>query len=181
MAMKPVTERDFRMPEFKDANPEDYELRDDGTIARKDRWEMAVRSIGTALGIGAREKWEISDVVDRFRKMLGSRYLNGAFSVGANKIAEERGRQVVAEGWTVEHDDDHCAGELSAAADCYLLAAKRRFEGLKVSTTPPTSWPWSIEWWKPSPDPVRNLVKAGALIAAEIDREERWRQRQVQP
>lgn len=31
-------------------------------------------------------------------------------------------------------------------------------------------WPFDAEWWKPSNDPVRNLVKAGALIAAEIDR-----------
>jgi hypothetical protein len=33
------------------------------------------------------------------------------------------------------------------------------------------AWPWDGEWWKPNyNDPVRNLVKAGALIAAEIDR-----------
>jgi len=31
--------------------------------------------------------------------------------------------------------------------------------------------PFDEEWWKPSPDdPVWQLVKAGALIAAEIDR-----------
>lgn len=34
----------------------------------------------------------------------------------------------------------------------------------------PDAWPWDPSWWKPSPDPIRNLVKAGALIAAEIDR-----------
>jgi hypothetical protein len=34
-------------------------------------------------------------------------------------------------------------------------------------------WPWDPSWWKPSPDPIRNLVKAGALIAAEIDRLQR--------
>lgn len=31
-------------------------------------------------------------------------------------------------------------------------------------------WPWESKWWKPSNDPIKNLVKAGALIAAEIDR-----------
>lgn len=31
-------------------------------------------------------------------------------------------------------------------------------------------WPWAAKWFKPSDDPIRNLVKAGALIAAEIDR-----------
>ncbi len=36
-----------------------------------------------------------------------------------------------------------------------------------------TSWPWDEEWWKPDNDAVRNLAKAGALIAAEIDRLQR--------
>jgi hypothetical protein len=38
--------------------------------------------------------------------------------------------------------------------------------------TPPRDWPdnWSEDWFKASVDPIRNLVKAGALIAAEIDR-----------
>lgn len=31
-------------------------------------------------------------------------------------------------------------------------------------------WPWATDWWKPSDDPITNLVRAGALIAAEIDR-----------
>jgi hypothetical protein len=31
-------------------------------------------------------------------------------------------------------------------------------------------FPWDYKWWKPSKDPIKNLVKAGALIAAEIDR-----------
>lgn len=53
-----VTERDFRMPEFWDAKPEDYERREDGRIVRKDRWETTVRAIATAIGVGAREGFE---------------------------------------------------------------------------------------------------------------------------
>lgn len=35
-------------------------------------------------------------------------------------------------------------------------------------------WPFSQEWWKPTPDDrIRELAKAGALIAAEIDRLQR--------
>lgn len=34
----------------------------------------------------------------------------------------------------------------------------------------PDQWPWSADWWKPSEDEFRNLEKAGALIAAEVDR-----------
>ncbi|MNY70647.1 hypothetical protein D3C86_2088230 [compost metagenome] len=35
------------------------------------------------------------------------------------------------------------------------------------------NWPWSEDWWKPSPEPRRNLVKAGALILADIERLDR--------
>lgn len=38
---------------------------------------------------------------------------------------------------------------------------------------PLEGWPWRDEDWKPSNDRVANLVKAGALIAAEIDRLQR--------
>lgn len=34
----------------------------------------------------------------------------------------------------------------------------------------PAAWPWMQSAFKPSADPIRNLEKAGALIAAEIDR-----------
>jgi hypothetical protein len=36
------------------------------------------------------------------------------------------------------------------------------------------AWPWDKGWWKPTPDNrIRELEKAGALIAAEIDRLQR--------
>lgn len=90
---------------------------------------------------------------------------------GADLIAAERQRQISGEGWTPEHDDRHDDFELSAAARCYVQAAWRG----KPRRRPPADWPWEDEWWKPSDDPVRNLVKAGALIAAEIDRLQRDR------
>jgi hypothetical protein len=37
----------------------------------------------------------------------------------------------------------------------------------------PPGWPWGTSWFKPSGDDIRDLVKAGALIAAEIDRLQR--------
>lgn len=36
----------------------------------------------------------------------------------------------------------------------------------------PEGWPWDDVWWKPK-DPRTNLVKAGALILAEIERMDR--------
>jgi hypothetical protein len=87
---------------------------------------------------------------------------------GTELIEEERARQISQEGWTPEHDATHNFGELRRAAAAYALAAKAGQDALI-----PVSWPWSQRWWKPSDDPVRNLVKAGALIAAEIDRLQR--------
>jgi hypothetical protein len=92
---------------------------------------------------------------------------------GVNLIATERKRQVEAEGWTAAHDDSfHKTGELASAAGCYvdLAAYQASNTGYAPDTRKPMGWPWSKEWWKPSVDPIRNLVKAGALIVAEIDR-----------
>ena len=97
---------------------------------------------------------------------------------GVSLIAAERLRQVNAEGWTPEHDDEHDDGELAQAAACY---AKRDtvsddpapWDVIGGGATPP-SWPWGWASYKPTPDDrIRELVKAGALIAAEIDRLQR--------
>lgn len=88
---------------------------------------------------------------------------------GAELIAEERARQVAKEGWDAKHDDEHCNGELAAAAACYAInAANGKMAGYQDSQPPPW-WPWDDEWWKPK-DRKRDLVRAGALIAAELDR-----------
>ena len=95
---------------------------------------------------------------------------------GAEKILAERQRQLSEEGWTEEHDDTHQRAQLNMAAHCYGDLAWRQEKGLETELNPPPiDWPWGKEWWKPSDDPVRNLEKAGALIAAEIDRIERKR------
>jgi hypothetical protein len=90
-------------------------------------------------------------------------------------IAAERQRQIEAEGWTPEHDDDHSDGELLLAAGSYAsYALGLEYHGRNFDDALwRVRWPWSIDWWKPSDDPIRNLVKAGALIAAEIDRLQR--------
>lgn len=94
---------------------------------------------------------------------------------GASLIAAERARQIEIEGWSPEHDDQHKHGELAEAAGSYCdLAAYQS----AVPSTPnnygrPLGWPFESHWWKPSEDPIRNLVKAGALLAAEIDRLQR--------
>jgi hypothetical protein len=79
---------------------------------------------------------------------------------GIERIAAERKRQIEVEGWTVGHDAEHRHGELAQAGAVYALGHfSERY------------WPWDLQWWKPTPDNrIRELEKAGALIAAEIDR-----------
>jgi len=105
-------------------------------------------------------------------------------TTGTQLIAAERARQVSVEGWAPEHDDGHASGELLTAARCYLRPRAERLDHAVVKETPgvgvgvvavPDDWPFEPEAWKPErgSDRVRELVKAGALIAAEIDRLER--------
>jgi hypothetical protein len=95
---------------------------------------------------------------------------------GVDLIRAERIRGIVEEGWTHEHDDTHSLGQLGQAGACYaetaaVLVAEGGFE--IPSCYVHKNWPFERKWFKPSGDPILNLVKAGALIAAEIDRLQR--------
>lgn len=83
---------------------------------------------------------------------------------GAERIAAERQRQIDSEGYTPEHDASHTDGELYDAAMAYIYATRGYPDGGAMF------WPWDKESFKPSGDQLHNLVRAGALIAAEIDR-----------
>ena len=84
----------------------------------------------------------------------------------------ERKRQIEVEGWTLDHDDQHPAGSLARAALCYAFAASRTHYSIRF--VPPRFWPesWHFRWWKPK-NPRRDLVRAAALIIAEIERIDR--------
>lgn len=96
---------------------------------------------------------------------------------GLGLICTERYRQLQAEGFDAAHDDAHDKGELSLAAACYAAKASTDAAGYPTLAAPPFSWPFEAEAWKPG-DPIRSLEKAGALIAAELDR---LRRRQPKP
>lgn len=94
---------------------------------------------------------------------------------GAELIAAERKRQVEVEDWKPEHDDSHTTGELALAAAVYAMPREDRNKYILNATVAEVFWPWGLEWFKPanSKNPkarIRELVKAGALLAAEIDR-----------
>lgn len=90
------------------------------------------------------------------------------YTPAINDVLSERERQQQVEGWTPEHDDHHAFGELALAAACYAVNGSSFREG----ASPPTWWPWSAEWWKPK-DARRDLVRAAALLIAEIERLDR--------
>lgn len=89
----------------------------------------------------------------------------GVNGPGANVINRERFRQIKEEGYNFDHDDDFKFNELIDAATSYLLAC----DGYVKFAEAEENWPWDLKHFKPK-DTWSNLVKAGALIAAELDR-----------
>jgi len=113
---------------------------------------------------------------------------------GAELIAIERQRQIEQEGFTPSYDSQHIDGELAYAAICYAepqhklvrmtpeMAEDRLITAPSIALPhgpdgagtyyqmPEHFWPFDLSMWKPGTDRVRQLVKAGAMIAAEIDR-----------
>lgn len=89
----------------------------------------------------------------------------------SNDVLAERRRQVEVEGWTPKHDDTHGKGELLLAAKAYFAHATDRALCLRNGDYAgiPFGWPWDKKWWKPK-TPRHDLVRAGALALAEIER-----------
>lgn len=92
---------------------------------------------------------------------------------GIELMADERKRQIHFEGFDKSHDIKHGEGELALAAAVYAIPAHDRHKG-PLSVTK-VYWPFGIHWWKPDESGtidgrIKELVKSGALIAAEIDR-----------
>ena len=99
---------------------------------------------------------------------------------GVERIAAERQRQKTKEHFTAKHDDEHIDGELARAAACYAapvqIYEQRNYQDRVVFLDP-----WPYRWdacWDKRVDPaactkeqrIDLLTKAGALVAAEIDR-----------
>ena len=81
---------------------------------------------------------------------------------GSELIREERLRQITKEGWSAEHDKEHDVMEFIRAAKAYLMINEDFITRAGV-------WPWTGGSFKPK-DAIKDLTRAGALIAAAIDR-----------
>ncbi len=95
-------------------------------------------------------------------------------SIAIGDVILERRRQQFDEKFSTEHDDGHKNGELAYAAAAYAqrAACALRSGTQEVYEEPPNCWPWGREWWKPK-DSRRDLVRAAALLIAEIERIDR--------
>ncbi len=84
------------------------------------------------------------------------------------EVRNERRRQVIEEGFDLGHDDEiNFGGRLSLASACYSLADTWYDKDFVFSL-----WPWPMVRFKPT-TPRRNLIKAAALLIAEIERLDR--------
>lgn len=96
-----------------------------------------------------------------------------------NDVFAERKRQIDKEHYSHEHDDEYDQNELIRAASSYLSHVIGRGWVFK-ETCPetyqdeeaPDLWPWDLDFWKPK-NPRRDLVRAAALIIAEIEKIDR--------
>ncbi|WP_243612963.1 hypothetical protein [Shimia aestuarii] len=101
---------------------------------------------------------------------------------GIESISAERKRQIEQEGWTHEHDDQHTDETLALVAALYAAPFPLLTEEVEQHDDGRSYFafmdPWPASWdssWDRRSDHSRRrqLVIAGALIAAEIDRLDR--------
>jgi hypothetical protein len=104
-----------------------------------------------------------------------------ALTDAARAVLAERQRQISAEGWTPEHDDEHDSGSMAIAAACYAIADRKDVQVQTLNIRMLWRWTgWADLWFKPK-DRRHNLVRAGALIIAEVERIDRAALKGEQP
>lgn len=101
--------------------------------------------------------------------------LGGVATAAARDVLAERLRQVSVEDWTPEHDDAHPSGEIAAFAALYAMPpAARSWPAADTGYGDTFGAALCPDDWQPKfGDRRRELVKAGALLLAEIERLDR--------
>lgn len=93
------------------------------------------------------------------------------------EISKERQRQIEKEGYSQSHDDEHGDGSIADAAACYAATSDFLFQPVAVSEAGARItdvWPWHPDSnKKQNHSRKRQLVMAGAMILAELERIER--------
>ena len=118
--------------------------------------------------------------------------IGATMSDAARDVLAERQRQISAEGWTPQHDDEHTNGSLALVGACYAWASTlgptfretlsaldtSGVGGWRQAVTFRRLWKWDFRWWKPK-NCRDDLIRAAALLIAEIERIDRAEQRAV--
>ena len=84
-------------------------------------------------------------------------------------IIQERIRQTLAEGYTPAHDDEHTDGQMALLAAAYALSSRpkeNQYHYRHALINELAGYGWEIK----RKDPISDLVRAGALILAELER-----------
>lgn len=117
-------------------------------------------------------------MIERDRAMA-KRSAADARALALASVVGERERQRHGEHMSAAHDDAHYPGDLAKASAAYALEAARKLGVIEDGVYEPRErgaephfWPWESVWWKPK-DPRRDLVRAAALLLAEIERIDR--------
>lgn len=132
------------------------------------------RKNGTGVTLGVSDVGVLCEEIDSLKAQLTE------YTKAALDVLGERNRQIEQEHYSIEHDDSYQNNELPRAAASYVNNVVSRGWVFNSAYGPkayqseevPDFWPWSDEHWKPK-NPRRDLVKAAALIIAEIDRMDR--------
>lgn len=117
----------------------------------------------------------LTDQIKETRALLETQ--RPTWSVGVRDLLTERRRQAREEGYTPERDDTYTRGQLAEAASAYAFWAAPQGNNPDahvdyLKPKPPKIWPWGPEQWKPANQRLM-LIKAGALILAELERLDR--------
>ncbi len=114
-----------------------------------------------------------------FKENFISNWNRRALTAPALAVMAERQRQIAVEGWTPERDDRLVSGALGLAAALYAIPYEAMLDGrpligpedyISLQLTLHVTCDFVT---KPEPDLRRRLIKAGALILAEIERLDR--------
>jgi hypothetical protein len=116
-------------------------------------WNLNIEALSTSA--------TVTDILCRDNPKMAKAL--GKIKTGVDYIAIERKRQIDEEGYTADHDAEHTVWDLVNAASAYMYHKSEY-------------WPWDKDSFKPG---ANNLVKAGALIAAAIDRQNQPKPRYV--
>lgn len=142
--------------------------------------KCAARKQGTAGGNAPAEcDWPGCGCDEAANKVIDALQESGnlAMTRASADVLREREAHHSREGFTNAKDDQYAPGVLGAAGAAYAIAASDKVHPLfqkdsTFYTRSPDIWPWSENWWKPT-NPRRALVKAAALIIAEIEKMDR--------